>query len=156
MSIERPLSLPEVFTFSWFLQPTQERGYKIVHHISDGEKRKTQLHSFPCAVGEAVLEAAPNRALRLTTKWNESCLKPSPFLISIASTKLAVSRGTKNSVWIIKSSHKSKFFLSTIHFNGYVYQSKFCDFSVWFLFMQMKHIWGQSADKFRLFFVVST
>ena len=31
------------------LLPTQERGYKIVHHISDGEKRKTQLHySFPC------------------------------------------------------------------------------------------------------------
>ena len=47
------------------------------------------------AVLEAVLEAATN-PLRLTTKWNESCLKPPPFLISIASTKLAASRGFKN------------------------------------------------------------
>ena len=51
---------------------------------------------FPAhRAGEAVLEAATN-PLRLTTKWNESCLKPPPFLISIASTKLPASRGFKN------------------------------------------------------------
>ena len=43
-------ALPVIFIYPFILLlPTQERGYKIVHHISDGEKRKTQLHySFPC------------------------------------------------------------------------------------------------------------